>query len=272
MVMTQFIWISCLFSLFLLSSQQKSAIATSSLPSLPSTSIPQIRSDDLLDRRLIAEETESQLSDIFDLINQMDDTPQKVNLLTDLTKNVIKQGELDQAKDLLDQAVLITKGFDNKSVQVDLLTNIAPYYVQINQTEEAKNLLTLAVEITNSIEDPKKQSELLLEIAFAYQTIGLEDDSKQLISRSQDLITKASLPVASFPFKETPRELRFGLTGSVNSFRDTTAFLGIDTNYYKQWPKNDIYFNGMAAVSFDSSRRVNNYRPSGISKGINRSS
>ncbi|MGK7946870.1 MAG: hypothetical protein AB4058_20615 [Microcystaceae cyanobacterium] len=247
--MSKIIGLSSLFSLFFLSSQP--AIATSTLSSLP-----HIHSNDLL----VAEGVSAQFSD---LVNQMEDSPQKVNRLIDLARNKIQQQQIEEAKAYLDQAVVITKSFDDQMIQVDLYTNIAPYYFQINYLDDANALLTLAIELVNSLEDPQTQSELLLEIAFAYQLMGLEQESNQLMSRSQELISQNTFSENTFPFKQTPRELRFGLTGNVNSFRDTTAFLGINAAYYKQWSTDDIYFSGTASVSFDSSRSVNNYRPSG---------
>ncbi|MGK7932071.1 MAG: DUF481 domain-containing protein [Microcystaceae cyanobacterium] len=261
--MASIIWVSCFLSLFALISHQKSAISTPLLPHLHPTSTDQVNAHNPSDILLIVEETDPQLSDIINLVNQMEDSPAKVNRLVDLARNAIQKRNIESAKEHLEQGVLITESFDNKVIQVDLLTNIAPYYTQINQPDKAHELLTLATKLTNSLEDFQTQSELLLEIALAYQSIGLEYKSQQLMSRSQELITKTAPSVTSFPFEEIPKELRFGLTGNINSFRDTTAFLGINTTYYKQWQTDDIYFDGSASVSFDSSRSVNNYRPSG---------
>ncbi len=85
-----------------------------------------------------------------------------------------------------------------------------------------------------------------------------------MVTQSQTILQEISQPVAEFPFAETPIELSLGIAANVNSFRDTTAFLGVNIDFYKQWSGEDLSVNGSVAVNFDSSRDVNNYRPNSL--------
>ncbi|MGK7932742.1 MAG: DUF481 domain-containing protein [Microcystaceae cyanobacterium] len=213
---------------------------------------------------LTSSDQESQLLQILETVDQMEDSQAKAILLNEVSQKYITIGEIEKANQILDQSLMISNNIANPSIRLNLLTKIAEQYAQIDQLEKSKEILQLTSEIANSVEDKLIQGQLLLEIALSYQAIGLEDEAQTLIDQSQTIITEANQPIPDFPFTEMPKELRLGLGANVNSFRDTTAFLGVSTDFYKQWPVQDLSINGSVSISFDDSRSVNNYRPSGL--------
>lgn len=219
----------------------------------------------------IASNPESQLLEVLETVNQMDDSPAKANLLNDIALKYIELGRIKEAEEILAKSWQITNILKDQTVQVNLLTNIAKQYAQIGQLDKAQEILELTVKIANSVEDKLTQGQLLLAIALTYQSINLEDSSATLISQGQTLIKEASQPVAEYPFQEERAEFRLGFAGSIYSFRETTASLGTNTNYYKQWSEADLLINGRVSVSFDSGRTNNKYRPNSFANLVYRS-
>lgn len=54
------------------------------------------------------------------------------------------------------------------------------------------------------------------------------------------------------------------MSGQIQSYRDTTAFLGINIDVYKQWKKEDLSIDSTFYLDYDSSRSVNNFRPGAL--------
>lgn len=256
--------LACLLMTILSEKENKQAFATSVIPK-PFSKIHFSKTLSASTSPLwIADRKEFRLSEVLEMINQMEDSLEKAILLNDVVLEYIQLGKIKEARQLLAQSVEISQNLRNQTVKINLLTNIAQQYAEIGDLDKAKEILTLTEEIANAVEDDLTRGQLLLKIALSYQIIGLEDSSQTLISQSQESITQASEPIPEFPFVETPRELSLGLAANVNSFRDTTAFLGVNIDFYKQWSQEDLAINGTIAVSFDSGRDVNNYRPTGL--------
>ena len=70
---------------------------------------------------------------------------------------------------------------------------------------------------------------------------------------------------AAVPFKEERLEASLGISGKIDSFRNTTAYLEVDFEIYKQWAAEDLMVNGMVSLDFDDSRTVSNARPGSLS-------
>ncbi|WP_094673130.1 tetratricopeptide repeat protein [Hydrocoleum sp. CS-953] len=226
-------------------------------------------SEALFTPSLAVSHPKSQVSEVLETVNQMDDSQAKAILLNQIALKYIDLGELEQAEEILAKSLAISKNLEEQTVQVNLLTNIAKQYAQIGQLDKAQEILELTVEIANSVEDKLTQGQLLLEIALTYQSLGLEDSSQTLISQSQTLISETQTiteeppPVAEYPFQEERVEFSLGFGATISSFRDTTWNIGTNSNLYKQWSKSDLLINSSVSVSFDSSRAEDEkYRPS----------
>ncbi|MGD1716524.1 tetratricopeptide repeat protein [Dapis sp. BLCC M172] len=228
-------------------------------------------SEALFTPSLAVSHPKSQVSEVLETVNQMDDSQAKAILLNQIALKYIDLGELEQAEEILAKSLAISKNLEEQTVQVNLLTNIAKQYAQIGQLDKAEEILELTVEIANSVEDKLTQGQLLLEIALTYQSLGLEDSSQTLISQSQTLISESQTiteeppPVAEYPFQEEQVEFSLGFAATISSFRDTTWNIGINSNLYKQWSRSDVLINSSVSVSFDSSRAEDEkYRPSSL--------
>ncbi|MEL4896523.1 DUF481 domain-containing protein [Crocosphaera sp. Alani8] len=143
-------------------------------------------------------------------------------------------------------------------------------YYKIGEIDQAPKLLENAIDLVNGIEDNLLPRQLLLNISLKYGEIGQEGKSQMLLAQSQETIIDASKTAVEFPFQQTGSSLNLGLNGNVGSFRDTTARVGVRTNFYQQWSEQDIYLDGNLSVSYDSDRSVNNYRPSSFIKSVYR--
>jgi hypothetical protein len=64
--------------------------------------------------------------------------------------------------------------------------------------------------------------------------------------------------------------VELGLGAGGNSFTDTTVRADFSVDLYKQWPRQDVYLDGLFALDYDSSRSVVNGRPIGIATFIYR--
>ena len=206
----------------------------------------------------------ARLDTSLEMVNEMDNSQLKVILLNDLALNYAKLNYQEKAEAILSQSLSIAKNFEDVTLKVTTITNIAKYYAQIGQKSQAMEILDHTIEMVSMVEDKSLQGQLLLEISLKYGEMGQEESAQTLFAQSQTLIAEASQPMPEFPFKEQPLDFRLGFTGNVNSFRDTTAFVGIDIDLYKQWSEDDIWIDGTAYIDYDSSRSVNNYRPGSL--------
>ncbi len=206
----------------------------------------------------------SRLDQSLEMIDEMDDSQRKVILLNNLALNYAQLGDIDMAIAILEWSLSIAKNFEDVVVKVTAITNIAKYYAQIGQKSQAIEILDSTVELASIVEDKSLQGQLLLEISLKYGEIGQEESAQTLLAQSQEIIAASRQPLPEFPFAETPATFKVGFFGNVSSFRDTTAYLGIDLDFSKQWSEDDIFFDGNIAFDFDSSRTVNTYRPSSL--------
>ena len=206
----------------------------------------------------------SRLEQSVDLINEIDDSPLKVTLLNNLALSYAQMGNIDKAIAILDHSLSIAKGLEDVVLKVTTITSIAKHYDQIGQKSKAIEILDDTVEMANMVEDKSLQGQLLLEISFKYGEIGQQESAQTLFAQSQTMMVKASQPLPEFPFTETPSTLEFGLAGFVNSFRDTTALVGIEVDFAKLWSEDDFFVNASIYLDYDSSRSINNYRPSSL--------
>ena len=214
---------------------------------------------------------ESKLSKILDTINQMDDNYTKAKLLYYVAIRNIQLTEEQEAASILEKCLNIAEKLNNPENKVDLLVAIAQAYGNLNKYNQAQKILILATESANTVKDQLIKGQLLLEITLGYDLTGLEAPTEDLFSQSQTIIEETIKPPPAFPFSELPDTLKLGLAGNINSFRDTTAFVQVTANYYKQWSTNDISLDSILSVSLDTSRTVNNYRPSSLIEIIYRS-
>ena len=260
----------CLLVTILSEKKNNQALA---LPLPDRDALPEI----LVTPSLAVSNPKSQLSEVLETVNQMENSQAKAILLNQIALKYIELGELEQAEEILAKSLAISNNLEEQTIQVNLLTNIAKQYAQIGKLDKAQEILELTVEIANSVEDKLTQGQLLLEIALTYQSLDLEDSSQTLISQSQNLISETETiteeppPVAEYPFQEEPVEFSLGFAATISSFRDTTWNVGINSNLYKQWSRSDVFIDSSVSVSFDSSRAEDEkYRPSSLTVALYR--
>ncbi|MDJ0901798.1 MAG: hypothetical protein QNJ55_23660 [Xenococcus sp. MO_188.B8] len=214
-------------------------------------------------------EAESRLDQSLEMIQKIEESQQKVVLLNDLAINYAQMARLIKRSArgwhsviaILEQSLSIAQSFDDLVVKITTTTNIAKYYAQIGQTSSAIEILDNAVAMVNLVEDKSRQSQLFLEISLKYGELGQEQIAQTLLAQSQIIIAASEKPLPEFPFSEIPRTLKLEFFGNVNSFRETTALVGIEVDYAKLWSEDNIFVNGLMSFDFDSSRTVNNPRP-----------
>ncbi|MGK7899037.1 MAG: hypothetical protein AB4372_36835, partial [Xenococcus sp. (in: cyanobacteria)] len=165
---------------------------------------------------------------------------------------------------ILEQSLSIANSFEDLGLKVTTTTNIAQYFAQIGQTAPAVEILDNAVALANLVEDKSLQSQLFLEISLKYGELGQEETAQALLVQSQNIIVVSEQTLQEFPFIETPSTLKLGFFGNVYSFRDTTALVGIEVDYAKLWTEDDLFVNGLISFNFDSSRTVNDPRPTSL--------
>ena len=209
-------------------------------------------------------------SQSLDMINEMEDSHLKVMLLNDLALSYAKSGNIDKAEKILNQSLFIIENFEDITLKITTITHLATHYHTINQKIRAFNLLENTLDVINRVEDKSLQGQLLLNLSLKYGEMGKEKKAEMLFVQSQMLIAEASQPVPEFPFTATGSNLQLGLTGNIRSFRDTTATVGINVNFHQQWAEEDIFVDGSLFLDYDSSRVVNNYRPSSLITSVYR--
>lgn len=206
----------------------------------------------------------SRLDQSLDMVNKMDDSQAKVILLNTLALNYANSDDIEKAKAILGQSLSIAKSLKDILLKIRSILNIANYHVQIGEKNQAIEILEYTVELASLVEDKSFRGQLLLEISLKYGEIGQGETAQTLFTQSQTIMAEADQPLPEFPFTETPSTVKLGFSANVNSYRDTTAFVGINLDFAKQWSEDDIFVDGTMYLDYDSSRSVNNYRPGSL--------
>ena len=203
----------------------------------------------------------SRLDQSLEMINEMEDSKNKVDLLNDLALSYAELGYGEIANEILEQCLAIAKNLEDLGSKVTSITNIAKSYAQIGQEKQAIKILNEAVDLASTLADKSLQGQLLFEISLKYGEIGQEELAQTLFAKSQTIIAVSNQPLPKFPFTATPPVFTLGFSGNFRSFRDKTALVGINVDYSKQWAVNDIFVDGSFSLDYDSSRTVNQIRP-----------
>lgn len=247
------IWIFFLIQLLLLSWD---SLAIASSDSNQSSHVQLISSSQKQDSA-----AKSRLDQSLELINEMDESQHKINLLNNHALSYAELGYLDIANKILEQCLAIARGFEDLELKVTSLTNIAKSYDQIDQKSQAFEILNDVVELATTVIDKSLQGQLLFEISLKYDEIGQEELAQTLLTQSQTVIAASNQPPTEFPFSATPPTFSLGVVGNLHSFRDTAALLGFNFDYSQQWTENDLFVDSSLSLDYDSSRSVNQLRP-----------
>jgi tetratricopeptide (TPR) repeat protein len=212
----------------------------------------------------------SDLSAAEKIIEKMPASAFKVRLLAGVALKYDRYGNRQIAKKHLEAATAIALNLSEPTEKVTTLINIAQAYHSLNQPDTAQEQLKQATLIANGIESPQRRSELWLDLALAYDELGQSELAQQRFQDSVAALQQTLEPQARFPFKEESPDISIGISGQVNSYRDTTAYLGVNFDLYKQWEEADLTIDGSVYLDFDSSRSVNNFRPGSLSSLVYR--
>ena len=204
------------------------------------------------------------------IVENMPASAFKVRLLVGIALKYDQYGDRQIAQKHLEAATAIAFTLSEPTEKVTTLINIAQAYHSLNQPDMAQEQLQQATLIANGIEDPQRRSELWLDLALAYDEMGQSELAQQRFQDSMIALEQGLEPQANFPFKEESPEISIGISGQVNSYRDTTAYLGVNFDLYKQWEEADLDIDGLVYLDFDSSRSVNNSRPGSLSSLVYR--
>ncbi len=227
---------------------------------------------------------EQQLQQALAVAKNLDDPLEKATLLSGIAKQYTELGQPDNAATIMAQALQTAGKITNKTLkrtmratiarqyleldqpsqaqaivdqlknvndQVGLMLALAAYYIETDQPDQAAALLSDSVTRANAIANKTSRASRLTAIALAYNQIKRLELANQLIAQSQDLLNQAA---RRFPFQPQPLQGTFGFSASASIFDTTTALLGFNGEFYKQWPVSDITFNGNIALDFDNSQ------------------
>ena len=216
----------------------------------------------------------------LDLVMAMADTRPKALLLLDLVETCLAAlcGMAPDA--LLDQAARIVERQEVGDARISDRIRIARLLSQLEQPQRAQQALAMAQRETrlhyaaNTKAARTRRAQLLLQISLAYDAIeapAAADSlpAEELLVESRSLLRDPIGP-EPFPFQERRTHLELGLGAGGNSFTDTTVRADFSVDLYKQWPRQDVYLDGLFALDYDSSRSVVNGRPIGIATFIYR--
>jgi hypothetical protein len=132
-------------------------------------------------------------------------------------------------------------------------------YIIESSIYSQKDVLETQSRLEESLEIVKEMDDSQLKVMIL-EEIGEKELAQNIFKKSETIIAELSHPLAQFPFQESPSNFKLGISGTINSYRDTTALLGVDVDFAKQWTQDYIFIDGSVYIDYDSSRSVNNYR------------
>ncbi|MEB3228967.1 MAG: hypothetical protein VKJ27_11355 [Synechocystis sp.] len=212
-----------------------------------------------------ASETAAKSVNQADVLRKMPVSAFKAQLLVSLAIQSYKNGDRPTAINYLDQAQTIAAVLTDPTEKVTTLIRLVEVYNELRDSDTVQALLTAARLTINAQDSLQRRSELLLTLSLAYEELNDLQKAQETLQESIALLQAEQELTAQYPFKEEPLDASIGLSGQFNSYRDTTAFIGINVDVYKQWEKEDLAVDGTFYIDYDSSRSVNNFRPGSLS-------
>ncbi len=209
------------------------------------------------------------------LIKAMPDARPKALLLLELVDTCLVGFCGMEPGPLLDQALGIIKDEKNPEQRVNDLIRVARTYGRLEQPQQAEQVLAdaqrqaLLLHTDATEEERIRRARLLLQISLAHEVIDGSGATSDLLAESRALLEQPTGP-EPFPFQERPARVELGVGAGGNSFTDTSIRADLGVDLYKQWPRQDVYLDGLFALDYDSSRSVVNGRPIGIATLIYR--
>jgi hypothetical protein len=221
-----------------------------------------------------AEDPSQRLRETLRILEAQPDSAAKGSLLLDLVESCRTTDCTIDPDPLLGQATGLIATEKDAGRQVRQWIRLARLQLQLGNREQALDALNRARGTAQALpEGPENTSrrskgQLLLAVGLAWEGLGEGSEAGRLIAAANTLL---EAPEAErFPFVAQPLNLELGFGAGGNSFTDTTAQVDLSVDLYKQWPRQDIYLNGVSSLNYDSTRTNGTYRPTGLSTLIYR--
>ncbi|MGA1621340.1 MAG: tetratricopeptide repeat protein, partial [Synechocystis sp.] len=205
------------------SPQQAIALEADVVPSLPPVSLNPPESPLTAPDGRLTESSptiDGRSATIEDILKNSPDSAFKAQLLVNLALKLAQDGDRQTTLTYLDQATVIGRSLDKTTDKVSTLLLIAKAYHQLEVPDQSQALLQETEQIITQV-NPPQQPELRLTLALAYGQLGATDLAQQTLRA----IKPPPAPKPDFPFQtDEPWDGQLGISGQVNSYRDTTAF------------------------------------------------
>jgi putative salt-induced outer membrane protein YdiY len=213
----------------------------------------------------VAAEAASSLDETtLETIRRVVDPAQRASLLLDAVE-ACQQAQRCQepATERLQEIAAAVRGISEPFRKVDLLLRLSRLEQQLGLFSEASNTRTEAREVVMA-SDEADRGALLLKLGLAAEEAENSGEGERLLAEAAERMNPSSASRLSFPFKPLPATVKLGFAVSGTTFRDDTALGAINLDYYKQGEREDLEIDLAAALSYDSSRSENTFRPNGL--------
>jgi hypothetical protein len=201
---------------------------------------------------------------ILTAIRRIADPGQRASLLLDAVEACSHaQNCAEKPGDLLAELAAGIRLIPERFRKVELLLRLASLEEQLGHVQEATTRRAEARQLAVAYEGPAKAA-LLLKLGLAEANQAASAESEELLAEAARRLDPASSSRPSFPFKSLPATVELGFAISGATFRDDTAIGAINADYYKQGERQDLELDLAAALSYDSSRSENTFRPNGL--------
>ncbi|MFQ6538045.1 MULTISPECIES: DUF481 domain-containing protein [Aphanothece] len=200
----------------------------------------------------------------LEAIRRVVDPAQRASLLLDAVEACHPaQPCQEEATERLAEIAVAIRRVSERFRKVELLLRLARLQGQLDRPLQAATTRAEAVALA-AVADGAERGALLLKVGLAAEDQDEPDQGETLLAEGVRTLDPSSPPSPAFPFRPLPAKVKLGFALSGTTFRDDTALGAINVDYYKQGQREDLELDLAAALSYDSSRSENTFRPNGL--------
>ncbi|MDJ0731672.1 MAG: tetratricopeptide repeat protein [Crocosphaera sp.] len=143
-----------------------------------------VRNDSYESKAAIAFAKDGQIKQMKALLDEIDDSYKKAEVLKAIASTYIKLSDSTEAVTLLKQALTVAQQIDDSYKKAEVLKAIAQASSELSKSTEAANLLKQALTVAQQIDDSYKKAEVLKAIASAYIKLSNSTEAFTLLKQA----------------------------------------------------------------------------------------
>lgn len=197
------------------------------------------------------------LEESRNLIDKIDDSQVKTEMLINLAQQYYELNELEITKETLIEALEVSKNVEENSAKTLLIIKIATKFIEIEEIQDletASEILDLALESSQDISEKSIKAAVLINLASKYEQIGNSEKAEIILAEADTIVAEIENPPPSFPFQPLPFSGQINFGTNMTFSKNTLANFTVGGRFNKRWETDEMNLYFRFLNSYDNSR------------------